>query len=119
MAAIISLKIKASSILETLVALTILLVIFGIVTTVFVQVSLNSGSEKQFKVEQLLNEFAKSTKDERSYFDDEVKKDDFLLQRKVEKYYDNPVVVHIHFLIYDANNKLLQDWNELAINDKD
>jgi len=119
MAAIVSLKIKASSILETLVALTILLVIFGIATTIFVQVSLNSGSEKKLKAEQLLNEFAKSTKDEQSYFDDEVKRGDFILQKKVETFHDNPVVFSIHYLIYDANNKLLEDWNELAINDKE
>jgi len=119
MGKIIRSRIRAATILESIVALTILLVLFGISISLFVQVNLHGGSEKDVKAEQLLNEFSQATITEKRYFDEDIEKSGFILKKLVTEYPGKLGLLQIHYLVYDSNKKLLLDWNELVSNDNE
>lgn len=100
-------RVPGSTIVETIVALVVILVIFGIATTVFVQVSLHSFSVRKQQAAALLNEYAVSTGEQHSFINEEVTKDGLLLKKEVSGYPGNDQVTVITFEVKDHNNEIL------------
>jgi Tfp pilus assembly protein PilE len=106
-------RLPGSTIVETIVALVVILVIFGIATTVFVQVSLHSFSVRKQQAAALINDYAVSTGEQHSFFNEEVTKDGLLLKKEVTGYPGNEQVTVITFEIRDSNNEILGNQKRL------
>lgn len=115
MAAIKVRKIAAATIIETMVAMTILLVLFGMAITLLVQVTLAGNSGKKIKAEQLLSDWAVKTKQDQQYVDEEITADGFLLKRTVKAAAGENGLLEIEYSIYEDGKKLLPDRKELVI----
>jgi hypothetical protein len=108
-------RLPASSILETVIALVIIMTIFGIATVLFVRVTASSGSVKMLIADQLLKEYAERTERRQQFFDSEDRIDGYELRRKVVRSDAWPRLCTIHYYIYDRNTQLLQEWQQIAI----
>jgi hypothetical protein len=108
-------KLKSSTILETIVALVIILAFFGIATTVFVRVTATSMSTTKLRAEQLLKVYAEKTARERLFFDEEVIQEDLRLQRIALPAMGSPNLWEMRYSIYDSRDSLLSHWKSLLI----
>jgi hypothetical protein len=100
-----NIKLKAATLVETIIALVIILVIFGIVTTFLVQVSLNSFSLQPARAAQLFNSYAAATDEKKSFFDEEIEQEGLIINREMIDDHPLPGLVHIKFRVYDKNRK--------------
>jgi len=98
-------RLSAATIVETIVALVIILVLFGITTTLVVQITTSSFSVKKIKAGQLIQQYAVQTGKEKAFFDEEWVRDEFSVQRAVVEYGKRPNLVAVTFSVY--NNKQL------------
>lgn len=113
MGKIIFRRLPGATIIETIVALVIILIVFGIATTVFVQVSLNSFSVRKQKAVALINEYAVTTGEQHSFFNEEVSKDGLLLKKEVVSYPGNDHIAAITFQVLDSNDQVLGNQKRL------
>jgi hypothetical protein len=112
-------KLKASSLLETTVALTIASFIFGLVTVVFVQITNRSVSRSDIKTHELLNMYSINSVDESSLFDGETIQDGYILRRRFNKIDSVSGVIKGEYYIYDGNNLLIEKLEKIISFDAD
>jgi hypothetical protein len=96
-------KVKASTLVEVLVASVIILVIFFIAATVFVQSSPAKGLQK-LKAIQALEQYVYETKMLQLVENEEKFADGFFLKREVIERLRERIV--IDFFVYDGNREL-------------
>jgi predicted MPP superfamily phosphohydrolase len=106
-------RISGATIVETIVAMVIILVLFGITTSIFVQTSLHSFSVKKIRAAQLANEFFLKMSDDKNFNNEEVTKDDFLIKKNIEVYSKNGNVLAITIIVLDNNNKEIENQKRL------
>jgi hypothetical protein len=111
-------KIKSTTILETLVALTISVFLFLMVTVLFVQVTGRSVSIKKIRAHELLNNYSLETSEQKSYYDEERAAEEFILKRQVSAVDSLPGIIRIKFLIYEGNTQLLDQIDKLVLDEK-
>lgn len=105
-------KIKASTILETVVALVIILAIFSIATSIFINTAKVSVSIQKIKAREFLKVYAQKTKDEKLFYDEEQKEEDLIVKRELISNYKETSLITFRFSVYDINEVELASWNE-------
>jgi uncharacterized membrane protein len=104
MGKIVNKRLAAATIIETVVAMVIILVLFAITTTVLVQTSLRSFSIKRIKAAQLVNTCFVKTANEKSFFNEQIAMDEYLIKKEVQQYGRNNNVLAIRIIVADNNN---------------
>lgn len=107
MASVKSVKVSASTLIETIISMVIILAIFGIVTTFLVQISSKSSWEAKIIPEQMLLQYEHETEFNHTYFDEMIRYNSFLIRRETINTGYVVNVIKVRFSIYDENNKLL------------
>jgi hypothetical protein len=115
MGRLINSKLKAFTLLETMVALVIIFTVFGITTAVITQTALHGISIRKLRAESLLNEYAGRTIRQKEFFNAEERRDDFLLRREMTLYPGYDSLLCIHYYIYNPDRQLLHDWQQLIV----
>ncbi|HEY4208134.1 MAG TPA: hypothetical protein VGM31_15020 [Puia sp.] len=110
-------RVKANSILETTVAMVIILTVFGIATFVFVRVSATAANTGRLQAHQVLMEYAARTEKDQEFFDDRQMIDSFEVRRYVQGQ-PTGALWKIHYYIYDRNHLLLSDWQQYSLPEK-
>lgn len=100
-------RLPAASIIETIVALVITLVLFGITTTILVQTSLSSPSVLKVRANQLINQVAVETREGSRFFDEEITVQNLKVRKKVEAYKQQKNLVSITFTVIDQRDSAL------------
>lgn len=108
MGKIINKRVPAATIVETVVAMVIILVMFGITTSVLVQTSLHSFSVKKIKAAHIINDYFSKTAEENLFFNEEVAKDGFVVKKEIENYRQNGQVIAITVSVLDNNSDVIQ-----------
>jgi type II secretory pathway pseudopilin PulG len=108
-------KLKGNTILETIVALVIILTVFGIATTIFARVVAGSVPMKKMAAEQVLKIYAETTRQQHDFVDSDEKIDSFIVRRRVTEMKDYGNLWRIHYTIYDQDNSLLADWQQYTL----
>jgi Tfp pilus assembly protein PilV len=106
-------RLAASTLLETIVALVIILVIFGIVTGFLGQTTQSSFSARKIRANQLLNRYAEETDAQKSFFDEEQQHDDLLLKRRMVDDQNVKMVVRIDFSATDEQHRVVSSQQRL------
>lgn len=110
MGKIIHKRLAAATIIETIVAMVIILVLFGITTTVLVQTSVRSFSIKRIKAAQLVNTCFVKTNNEKAFFNEEIKMDEFVIKKEVQPYNGNDHLLAVTIIVSDnGNNELVSE----------
>ncbi len=109
MGKIVNKRISGATIIETVVAMVIILVLFSITTTVLVQTSLRSFSIKRIKAAQLVNTCFVKTTNEKAFFDEQLVMDEFLIKKEVQYYSRNKHILSVRISVADNNNELVSE----------
>ena len=113
MAAQLLKKTKASSLIETLVALTILLIIFSIAVLFFVQTDLSRSSAKKVRAEELAGLMLKN--DNEILIADSVQEvDDLIVKKRLDSYGTNGLQT-ASIQVYDLNDKLIYSMQKILL----
>ncbi len=108
-------KIQAATLVETLIAMTIIIVCFGIGMMIYLNVLNSDRPWQSLKTYTLLKEIAKVIKVERSYFDDIITMDDYEIHKTIEKHVINDHLIELRLELYDQKGKPLKTRNELIV----
>ena len=111
--ALLTKRIEASTLVESLIAMVVVMVSFGVATTVYVNV-MSSGNEMQkLKARTLLQKLAVETKQERLFLDTKMTMDGFVVDKKVVAYNSQKHLFLLKLTAYSATEKQLAVYNEL------
>ena len=106
-------KIKGSTLIETLVAMTVILISLVFCGIIFFNV-LNSGNNyAKFRAHSLIYEAALKTKTDKRFIDEKIEDDGILIQKTMSSYNG---IKDLHLEIFtasDANGKLLDEYKEI------
>ncbi|NOZ47669.1 MAG: hypothetical protein GXO79_12945 [Chlorobi bacterium] len=105
-------KLKASTIIETIVAMTIIMISFGIVALLIIN---NAKNNSQLKLNAyLLTEDIKAvTKAEKEYNNEEYEFENLLIYKSIEEYENFSNIKVLHLEVFSINDKLIYDSKEL------
>lgn len=106
---------KASTLMESLIAMVILIVCFGIGTMIYTNVLTSDRERKQLHATLLANEEAITIKSEKNYLDAEWKIDDWTIKKTVEKYNETENLFLLSIAVLDRDKKVISIRNELII----
>ncbi len=106
-------KIKAATLMESLIAMVIIVLCLGVGTMIYTNV-LNSDKQRiQLKAIGLLNRMAEHAKIEKNYLDSEQRLDDWNLKKTVEKYDQTENLYRLSIAAFDTTGHLIAIRNEL------
>jgi|SRR4051812_33591305 Tfp pilus assembly protein PilE len=108
-------QLKASTLVESLIAMVILIVCLGIGTMVFTNVLNSDRERKQLHATLLANEEAIKIKFQKNYLDSEEKVGDWTLKKTVEKYEATENLFLLSIAVLDNNSKIVFIRHELII----
>ncbi len=109
---------KASTLLETLVAMVIIMLCFSIGTMVYVNVITSENMVQKVHANIVLQNLALKIKNENEFLDSEMEMDDFFIKRKINNYQFSDNLIHLSLLAYQKNGKLVASHNEIILVNK-
>lgn len=108
-------KIKGTTILETVVAMVIILIIFSIASTILINTTLSGVSFEKIKGRELLKLYSAKSKQEKSFFNEEIKEGEFILKREIKDDMEESQSLKIQYSVFSVSGIRLDSWQELVI----
>ena len=109
-------KVKAGTILETLIALVVVMDVFGISILIFENVTGGKSSVRQLAVNLILDDAMIETIKTGSFIDEDITVGDFVIKKTVEKYDNNDRLLIITLACSDKKGKELGSKKQLYFN---
>ena len=104
---------KASTLLESLIAMIIIVVCFGVATMIYSNVLDSDKQRLQLKAILVLNEEAIELKKGKTFLDSEKQNGDWVIKKIVEKYPQTENLYTISLSVIDRNGRIIATRNEL------
>ncbi len=108
-------KLKASSLLETIVALMVIMIVFGIAMTIYVNVMKNSSSLSEVKASLRLDVLAKESKEKKAFFDEDFEEENIDFEKRVTKYQNKEGLLLLELEARDKTNRILAERKEIIV----
>jgi hypothetical protein len=108
-------KLKASTLIESLIAMLVIMLCFSIAVMIYLNVVRSDKLYQKNTANFILNEIAIQTKKEKKFIDESLKEGQFLIQKNVEKYQDTANLYRLHILAFNTRNEIIGEYNELII----
>jgi len=109
MALLNSRKITSATLIEVVVSLVIIMIVFGIAMTIYINVLGSSSSERVLDINLLLKELSEETIDTNRLFDERIERDGIRIIKSVEEYNGVKGLVHLHFEVVDGGKLITRD----------
>lgn len=106
-----SIKLKAGTLVETIIAMLIILVITAITITIFVQATNTGYSIQNLKATSLINQYSSEAESGKIFFDEEVTDGAFRIRKEIIENNYGKNIVWMKVSVYDQNNKLIKSRN--------
>ena len=106
-------KLKASTLVEALVAMVIVMLAVGMFTTIYVNVMKSSDHNRKVLASVLLDKIAMETKQKKVFLDEQIKTEEFIVDKKIVPYEGAAGLSVLSLKASDKNEKLLAERNEL------
>ena len=110
---IMRIKLPAFTLVQSLLAMVIVMFTMGLFTTIYVNVMKSSDHQRRIQTSLLLDKIAMDTKKAKIFLDEEIKADSFTVEKKVAPYGGASNVSVFSLKVLDKNQKLLAERNEL------
>ena len=104
---------KAATLMESLIAMIIIVVCFGVATMIYSNVLGSDKQRLQLKAILVLNQEAIETKKEKSFVDMEKQVGDWTIKKTLEKYPETENVYRLELTLSDKDGKVVGKRNEL------
>jgi hypothetical protein len=111
--ALLTKKIQAATLIESLIAMVIVMLSFGIATTVYVNVISSGNQLQKLKSELLLKRIASETIKAHLFLDEKITVDEITVQKKITSYNGSKDLLEISLQAFSSNEKLLCSYNIL------
>ncbi|MCR6641070.1 MAG: hypothetical protein NVV82_19280 [Sporocytophaga sp.] len=118
MAELIQQKIKASSLIEVVVAMVVMVITFGVGMMIYHNILRSGINLQNVKAEMLLSKISEETIRSRSYFDEDINEGELIVRKKVGKYQNNALLLLLEIQVYSKEEKLLAESNNLILADE-
>ncbi|MDQ3192428.1 MAG: hypothetical protein M3Q58_12615 [Bacteroidota bacterium] len=113
--ALLTKKIKASTLIEVIVALIIVMISFGIAMAIYVNVTYSDNQIQKLKANLILNETAIKTTNENSFIDEKTEVDGISVVKTVHSYEGIQGLNLLLLEAFDVNMKKIAERKELVI----
>ena len=111
--AAINQKLKAATLIESLIAMIIIVMSLAIGTMIYANVLASDKQRIQLKAMFILNNEAQQTKTEKTFLDSEKKLDDWNIKKTVNRYDQTENLYRLTVSISDKDGKIIASRNEL------
>jgi Tfp pilus assembly protein PilV len=118
MAGLIKHKIHGSTLIETLIAIVIILTCFSIAMMFFIKLNQSSFTEQHLKAEQLVKEQLYTSLENNNYIDDQFSVEELTVSQTISTYQNYPNILILKVEAINRNNKTLAVRKQLIINYK-
>lgn len=106
-------KITASTLIESLIAMVVVMISFGVATTIYLNV-MGAGKEQQkLKSRLIVEQLAFEAKKKHLFIDEKLSVGGFVVEKKVSHYKGKDNLVCLQFIVLDGNEKVMTRYNEL------
>jgi hypothetical protein len=109
-------KFKGSTLLESLIAMTLITIVFLLSSQLFVNVIGSGFSLAKFNAELVLDDIAIESRQSKSHFDEAFERSDLKILKRVLKYKDSERLLYINLQAFDQENTKLAERRELILN---
>lgn len=109
-------KVKASTILEVIIAMVVILVVFGIAMMIYANVTQSSLSVKKIKAEAILKEYLQNAEKADENTTQTFTADDLRIEQQVKSYDNEKKLIEIDLAAYDANQQQVAELHKVIIN---
>ena len=106
-------KVKAATILETVIAMVIILIVFLVAGTIFLNISKSGVTEKSIRAYESINNYYSQLKIEEIPYQDKEEINGFLINTDIENYNDKPGLALVHCWVYDTDNKIIAEQKRI------
>jgi type II secretory pathway pseudopilin PulG len=108
-------RIKAFTLVESLVAMVLVVFSMGFATVVYVNVVDSDRQLKQQRAILILDKYALETKEEKQFIDDLIKLDDYYIEKTLEKYANTENLYLFKLVLLDLNKNRIYSRSELIL----
>jgi Tfp pilus assembly protein PilE len=112
----INTKVKASTILEVLISMVIIVVVFGIAMMIYANVTQSSLSVKKIKAEAVLGEYLQNAEKSTGNATQSFTVDSLNIEQTIKSYNTEKHLVEIDLVAYDANQQKVAELHKVIIN---
>jgi len=107
-------KLKASTLIESIIAMVIIVVCFSVAVMIYVSVLDSDKQRVKLKAIQMLNEEATRIKNEKNFIDEQKAVNNWIINKKVEHYSGADSSLYLLSLVVtDSTGKIIARRNEL------
>lgn len=111
-------KIKASSLLEIVVALVLITAVFSIGLMIMINVLRTTYTPEAMRISGRLEELAGQTKREKTFFDEQIAEGTIRFYKEVSAYSGTARLWRLRITAVNAQGNILQERNELIDEDR-
>lgn len=108
-------KVRATTIIETVVAMTIILIVFLIAGTVFLNISRSGLTEKKVRASAILNNYVEELRISEVPYENIESVDGFIIQTEAKEYAGRAGVVMVHCTVSDSGSGIIAEQKRLMI----
>jgi len=109
---------KASTLIEVLTAMIIVLICFSIGMSAMLQLNHSHNLVVEMRAKSVLNDYVASTLNKKEYIDEEINTEDFSLKRSAQIMGNRKNIALIHFEVYSLTlKKKLAEQNKIVVTD--
>ncbi|MHB8208035.1 hypothetical protein [Mucilaginibacter sp.] len=109
-------KIAASSIIEVLISMVVIMVVFGITMMIYANIIQSSLSVKKIRAQAILNQTLQADESSASNISTTFTAGDLSIEQTVKSYNNEPNLTEIDLAAYDAGGKELITLHKVIIN---
>lgn len=109
-------KLKATTLIEVLVAMIIILLSFGTGMMIYNNILNSDNGYEKMKSRLILNEIAIETKKEKTFFDEIKEEETFTIHKSIEQYKDKKNLSLLHLKAFNKQGRLIAEKKELIYN---
>ena len=106
-------KLKGSTLIETLVAMMVILISLVFCGIIYVNILSSGKSHKTFRAQTLLNEIAIKTRGEKKFVDEKMENSDIVIQKSIRTYNGIKDLYLQSLTASDTNGKMFGEYREL------
>jgi Tfp pilus assembly protein PilE len=108
-------KVRASTLLEVVIAMVIIILVFGMAMMIYANVLRLSLSAKKIKAQAVLQDIALKAEQTGQYSTGSVTIDDFRIEQEVQPFSNDTLLNKIHLTVYDANQQKITELQKVLI----
>jgi Tfp pilus assembly protein PilE len=109
-------RVKASTVLEVIISMIIIVVVFGIAMMIYTNVLRLSLSAKKIRAQALLQETMLNAERNTGNTNQSLTVDDFRIEQEVTPYNSESNLTAIHLTVYDQNQQKVAELQKVIIN---